>query len=514
MTEMNNESNQLDQIENYKSHCQERFNRKERFHQGSTKRLYKSNESINKSRDRDEIIRLEDEMIQVQNQMITVRNEMMCVRNEIAKRFIQKNTDFEKGLKHKCGYKYKDYEESSAMMDCIVDTIEKRRDTIEKRRDTTVQTTEKPNFEIKQSVKLEKDNRNRNWKNNEFNFIVSLPVVEEITMKRIETEHINIDYPKSKDSFLSFFSNWRFEGVKNSGVLTKDLFKSKKGWETKKEEFDCSKIRYVWNATEGNSLKYVGFTIKKGNEFCTKMDYGFSKRSCEKYAESDLKYETRVKREHKGIDKGKKISIIDLGKNKRIDYFGLMGKKYCRVGRYVNGGRLLELYVAENDSIWMTKFRLFYRMDGGKEWIGLGEFSGNENRFTEKLYDLNLEFRYLKIECISFNGNYLNYQFGLYVKKPETNKEYNEKYVKYQVRMMKEIDYVNKWRAYDKWDKLSRNRNYKKFGSGIRRNIEKNIKMDFNEYTVKPRVSDEYAVKPRVSDEYAVKLRVSDEYSS
>jgi hypothetical protein len=43
-----NETNQLNQLNQYKSHCEKRFSRKERFHQGSTKRLYKSYESMNK----------------------------------------------------------------------------------------------------------------------------------------------------------------------------------------------------------------------------------------------------------------------------------------------------------------------------------------------------------------------------------------------------------------------------------------------------------------------------------
>lgn len=69
--------------------------------------------------------------------------------------------------------------------------------------------------------------------------------------------------------------------------------------------------------------------------------------------------------------------------------------------------RLMTEHVDE----YVTQYDLFGRVDGGKNWIKIGTYSGNYNCFTENIHDISrdipdqLKFRYIRISPKKYHNS-------------------------------------------------------------------------------------------------------------
>lgn len=111
----------------------------------------------------------------------------------------------------------------------------------------------------------------------------------------------------------------------------------------------------------------------------------------------------------------------DLGENKKIHFITLMGK-YNPIFKFPQ--EEIETYNLKNyvfidyyESIqeeYVTNFELFIRQNGTKEWISMGKFQGNTDRWTEKKYDMNnVLARYIRFVPLSFQSS-PSFQFSVW----------------------------------------------------------------------------------------------------
>lgn len=75
--------------------------------------------------------------------------------------------------------------------------------------------------------------------------------------------------------------------------------------------------------------------------------------------------------------------------------------------------------VTDHDKNYNQTFSLYGRIDGSKQWIKIGNYTGNNDCFTEVVNDISkdipdsITFRYLKVVPITYT-NYPSMRFGLY----------------------------------------------------------------------------------------------------
>lgn len=114
---------------------------------------------------------------------------------------------------------------------------------------------------------------------------------------------------------------------------------------------------------------------------------------------------------------------VDLGKNMQIDAVSTMGRNHEIHSRleydidhwsamYVN--KRIK-FVREKESHFVTSFALLYRQHGSKNWISLGNLSGNADRLTEVLTKFDLVARYLRFVPLTYTRS-PSFQIGVFGK--------------------------------------------------------------------------------------------------
>jgi hypothetical protein len=342
---------------------------------------------------------------------------------------------------------YKDYEISNVFLDYISNSTD--------------------NFiSLKQGIKILLKKR-KNWINCELNMSIKLPVLyQEVKRNERKSEkEIIVKYPKFKKS--DFFYLFKCKEPKKALVLFKNV---------KENIFNLNDIKYI--DFKEKKLNPICFRVIKGKEFCNSIKY-WHRNECDKYVDSKpefIDYNKETEIFNKPIQ-----SIIDFGRNRKVNSISVMGKKYDIIGYYEK--MVLHKYVKENKKEWITGFKLSYRADKGKEWKEIGFFGGCVNRWTESIYEIEeIESRYLKVSVMSYNGS-PKFQFGAYTRSKDCKLDIieNGESINYEVSLKKDIKYVNKWRKYkDAWDDYGKS--YKIEGSKKRQNIRKNITLQKKEY--------------------------------
>lgn len=142
---------------------------------------------------------------------------------------------------------------------------------------------------------------------------------------------------------------------------------------------------------------------------------------------------------------------IDLQRNRPITHVSTLGSK-CTYDSYTLKNGLDDMYVAADiRPDYITSYQLQVRSDKGREWIHLGTFAGNTNRFTEVIHPLQLSFmvRYIRLVPKQYSG-LCSAQIGLFI---NTKEEGTEQELIKEETMNKTVVYVLKDETNGAWQK-------------------------------------------------------------
>eukprot|EP00005_Dracoamoeba_jomungandri_P007369 CAMPEP_0174265118 /NCGR_PEP_ID=MMETSP0439-20130205/25341_1 /TAXON_ID=0 /ORGANISM="Stereomyxa ramosa, Strain Chinc5" /LENGTH=430 /DNA_ID=CAMNT_0015351411 /DNA_START=92 /DNA_END=1384 /DNA_ORIENTATION=+ len=134
---------------------------------------------------------------------------------------------------------------------------------------------------------------------------------------------------------------------------------------------------------------------------------------------------------------------------------------------------------------WVNRYEVLVRKDGGREWLSLGTFKGNNDFNTEVVHSLHvygdrkqgLVVRYLRIRPIAFH-NHKRMRVGVYGVHPDAKdetKDAGDKMVEYHFHFSPEVrekKYDDGSCEYNYWGRWERKRRRQELKKGIHHNPE------------------------------------------